>query len=60
MNEKSTITMMDITSGELKEFTGYWSLKEIYQFVKNYEKSKNWKVKLINFGINEPQEEKMD
>ena len=52
MNEKSRITLLDTTTGEVKEFIGYWSLKEIYQFVKNYEKAKKWKVRFIEFGIN--------
>ena len=53
MNEKTKITLLDSTTGELKEFIGYWSLKEIYQLVKNYEKNKNWKTKYIEFGIDE-------
>lgn len=53
MNEKTKITLLDTTTGEMKEFTGYWTWKEIYQLVKNYEKSKNWKVKYIEIGINE-------
>lgn len=51
MNEKSKITLLDLETGLIKEFTGYWSLKEIYQFCKNQEKSKKWKVKLIEFEI---------
>lgn len=51
MNERTKITLLETTSGELKEFTGYWSLKEIYQLAKNYEKSQKWKVKYIEIGI---------
>lgn len=53
MNEKTKITMLDTSTGELKEFIGYWSWKEIYQLAKNYEKTKNWKVKFIEIGIDE-------
>lgn len=53
MNEKTKITLLDSTTGELKTFIGYWSLKEVYQLVKNYEKSKNWKKKYIEFGVDE-------
>ena len=53
MNDKTKITLLDTTSGELKTFIGYWSLKEVYQLIKNYEKSKNWKTKYIEFDINE-------
>lgn len=54
MNEKSKIMLLDTTTGEMKEFTGYWSLKEMYQLIRYYEKSKKWKVKFIEIGIDEP------
>lgn len=53
MNEKSKITLLEIDTGVLKDFIGYWSLKEVYQFCKNYGKSNKWKIKFIEFGIDE-------
>lgn len=51
MNEKTKITMLDESTGQIKEFIGVWNLKETYQLIKNYEKSKNWKIKTIEIGI---------
>ena len=36
--------MLYITTGEIKEFSGYWNWKEIYSQVKSYEKSQRWKI----------------
>ena len=36
--------MLYLTTGEIKEFSGYWSWKEIYSQVKSYEKSQRWKI----------------
>lgn len=44
MNDKCTLTMLDIETGQIKEFIGYWSWKEIYSEVKKYEKTEKWKV----------------
>lgn len=44
MNEKSTLTMLQLETAELKEFSGYWSWKEIYEIIKKYEKSNKWKI----------------
>ena len=51
MNEKSTLTMLQLETGELKNFSGYWSWKEIYQMVKLYEKSKKCRVLKIEKQI---------
>lgn len=53
MNEKSTLTMLHLESGELKEFSGYWSWKEIYETIKKYEKSKKWKILKVEKQIEE-------
>lgn len=47
MNEKVTMELISVETGEVREFTGYWDWKEIYLMVKNYEKSKKWKIKKI-------------
>lgn len=61
MNEKSRIVLLELETGLMKEFSGYWSLKEIYQFCRIQEKSKKWKVKIIEFGIEyEQQKKEMD
>ena len=44
MNEKCTFTMLCTETGQIKEFTGYWSWKEIYSEIKKYEKKGIWKV----------------
>lgn len=53
MNEKCTLTMLYISTGELKEVTGYWSWKEIYSQIKYYEKSQKWKILKIEKDLNE-------
>lgn len=45
--------MLYLTTGEIKEFSGYWSWREIYSQVKAYEKSKKWKILKIEKDSNE-------
>lgn len=36
--------MLHLETAELKEFSGYWNWKEIYEMIKKYEKTKKWKI----------------
>lgn len=45
--------MLQIEKDEMKEFSGYWSWKEIYQMIKKYEKSNKWKILKIEKEIQE-------
>lgn len=44
MNEKSTLTMLDLETGEIIDISGYFSWKEIYEMIKNYENLGKWKI----------------
>lgn len=50
MNDKCTLTMLHIETGEIKEFIGYWTLKELYNTIKAYQKNNMWKILNINFN----------
>lgn len=43
--------MLQIETGELKEFSGYWDWKEIYLMIKKFEKSKKWKILKIEKNL---------
>ena len=45
--------MLYLETGELREFSGYWSWKEIYSQIKNYEKSQKWKILKVEKELNE-------
>lgn len=51
MNEKKTLTMLFLETGELREFSGYWSWRETYKMIKNYEESGKWKIKNIEVEL---------
>lgn len=50
MNDKCTLTMLHTQTGEIKEFTGYWSWKELYSLIKKYQKGGIWEILNINFN----------
>lgn len=52
MNDKTTLTMLFLETGELREFSGYWSWKEIYEMIKSYEKSQKWKILKVEKELN--------
>lgn len=52
MNEKKILLLLHLETGELREFSGYWSWKEVYQQIKGFEKSGKWKIKSINVELN--------
>lgn len=43
MNDKIKIQAVD-EDGVVKELVGYFSWKEVYQYIKQYEMKKKWKV----------------
>lgn len=43
MNDKIKIQAVD-ENGVVRELSGYFSWKEVYQFIKLYEIKKRWKV----------------
>lgn len=51
MNEKSTITMLKLETGEIINFSGYWSWQEIYRIIRDYEKSGKWKIQKVEKKI---------
>lgn len=48
------ISIVFLETGEIKEFGGFYTLKEVYNLLKNYEKDKRFSVLSVEFndGIN--------
>lgn len=44
------IEMAFLTTGEIKTFGGYYTLKQLYQLLKQYEKDERFKLMSIQFS----------
>lgn len=44
------INIVYLPTGELKTFGGFYSLKQVYQLLKNYEKDERFKTLSVEFG----------
>lgn len=45
-----TINFIYLPTGEIKTFGGFYSLKQLYQLLKKYEKDERFKFMEIQFG----------
>ncbi len=44
------INVVYLPTGELKKFEGFYSLKQVYQLLKNYERDEKFKILSVEFG----------
>lgn len=44
------INLVYLPTGEIKEFGGYYTLKQIYQLLKQYEKDESFMFMSLEFG----------
>lgn len=45
-----TINLVYLPTGEIKTFGGFYSLKQLYQLLKQYEKDERFKIMEIQFS----------